>query len=337
MWCLGNEMDGPWQLGHSNAEDYGKLASQTAKAMRQVDNDLELVACGSSNAQMPTFGEWERVVLNHTYEDVDYISCHAYYEEKNGDTDSFLASAVNMDRFIETVVDTADHVGAIKRSSKKINISFDEWNVWYIERYQNVDKIVDPNHWPEAPRLLEDSYSVLDAVVFGSLMISLINHSDRVTSASLAQLVNVIAPIMTEPGGISWRQTTFFPFSITSRLAQGESLKLRIESPEYETQQFGTVPLVDAAASRDPETGKTSIFLVNRSKTESVSLAISVAALGDISLVEAQSLFDDDIMAANTLQNPERVSMKKNQTAKIVDGMLHIDLPAVSWSAVELG
>jgi len=337
MWCLGNEMDGPWQLGHSNAEDYGKLASQTAKAMRQVDNDLELVACGSSHAQMPTFGEWERVVLNHTYEDVDYISCHAYYEEKNGDTDSFLASAVNMDRFIETVVDTADHVGAIKRSSKKINISFDEWNVWYIERYQNVDKIVDPNHWPEAPRLLEDSYSVLDAVVFGSLMVSLINHSDRVTSASLAQLVNVIAPIMTEPGGISWRQTTFFPFSITSRLAQGESLKLRIESPEYETQQFGTVPLVDAAASRDPETGKTSIFLVNRSKTESVSLAISVAALGDISLVEAQSLFDDDIMAANTLQNPERVSMKKNQTAKIVDGMLHIDLPAISWSAVELG
>jgi alpha-N-arabinofuranosidase len=337
MWCLGNEMDGPWQLGHSNAEDYGKLASQTAKAMRQVDNDLELVACGSSHASMPTFGEWERVVLSHTYEDVDYISCHAYYEEKNGDTDSFLASAVNMDRFIETVVDTADHVGAIKRSSKKINISFDEWNVWYIERYQNVDKIVDPNHWPEAPRLLEDSYSVLDAVVFGSLMISLINHSDRVTSASLAQLVNVIAPIMTEPGGISWRQTTFFPFSITSRLAQGESLKLRIESPEYETQQFGTVPLVDAAASRDPETGKTSIFLVNRSKTESVSLAISVAALGDISLVEAQSLFDDDIMAANTLQNPERVSMKKNQTAKIVDGMLHIDLPAISWSAVELG
>jgi alpha-N-arabinofuranosidase len=337
MWCLGNEMDGPWQLGHSNAEDYGKLASQTAKAMRQVDNDLELVACGSSHASMPTFGEWERVVLNHTYEDVDYISCHAYYEEKNGDTGSFLASAVNMDRFIETVVDTADHVGAIKRSSKKINISFDEWNVWYIERYHNVDKIVDPNHWPEAPRLLEDSYSVLDAVVFGSLMISLINHSDRVTSASLAQLVNVIAPIMTEPGGISWRQTTFFPFSITSRLARGESLKLRIESPEFETQQFGTVPLVDAAASRDPETGKTSIFLVNRSQTESVSLSISIAALGDVRMVEAQSLFDDDIMAANTLKNPERVSMKKNQTAKIADGMLHIDLPAISWSAVELG
>lgn len=337
MWCLGNEMDGPWQLGHSSADDYGKLASQTAKAMRQVDENLELVACGSSNAHMPTFGEWERVVLHHTFEDVDYISCHAYYEEKDGDLDSFLASAVDMDRFIEIVVDTADHVGAVKNSKKKINISFDEWNVWYIERYHSVDKIVDPKNWPVAPRLLEDSYSVVDAVVFGSLLISLINHSDRVTSASLAQLVNVIAPIMTEPGGISWRQTTFFPFAISSRLARGESLKLRIDSPTYETKGYGEVPLVDAAASFDPETGKSSVFLVNRSKTEAISLAIDLGGLGDVSIVSAQSLFDQDITAANTLEQPERVSMKDNSSAKLVDGTLHIELPPVSWSAVELG
>lgn len=337
MWCLGNEMDGPWQLGHSSAEDYGKLASQTAKAMRQIDENLELVACGSSNAHMPTFGEWERVVLTHTYDDVDYISCHAYYEEKNGDLDSFLASAVDMDRFIEVVVQTADHVGAVKNSSKKINISFDEWNVWYIERYQNEDKIVDPEHWPVAPRLLEDSYSVVDAVVFGSLLISLINHSDRVTSASLAQLVNVIAPIMTEPGGISWKQTTFFPFSITSRLAQGESLKLRIESPEYETTQFGSVPLVDAAASRDPETGKTAVFLVNRSKTETASLSVDIASLGGVQVLSAQSLFDEDIKAANTLSDPERVGMRQNTTAAVAGGVLTIELPPVSWTAVEIG
>lgn len=337
MWCLGNEMDGPWQLGHSSAEDYGKLASQTAKAMRQVDEKLELVACGSSNAHMPTFGEWERVVLHHTYDDVDYISCHAYYEEKNGDLDSFLASAVDMDRFIEIVVDTADHVGAVRNSKKKINISFDEWNVWYIDRYHAEDKIVDPKKWPVAPRLLEDSYSVVDAVVFGSLLISLINHSDRVTSASLAQLVNVIAPIMTEPGGISWRQTTFFPFAIASRLAHGVSLKLRIDSPTYETEQYGEVPLVDAAASFDPDSGKTSVFLVNRSKTDSISLRIDLGGLGDVALQSAQSLFDADIKAANTLAQPERVGMKENQTAKLTNGVLEIELPAVSWTALELG
>ena len=195
MWCLGNEMDGPWQLGHRTAEAYGTIASQTAKALRQLDPDLELVVCGSSNAQMPTFGEWERVVLTHTYDDVDYISCHAYYQEKDGDTGAFLASAVDMDRFISSVVATADHVGAVRGSSKRIAISFDEWNVWYLDRYEAEDKISGIDNWPVAPRLLEDRYSVLDAVVVGNLLISLLKHADRVRSASLAQLVNVIAPI----------------------------------------------------------------------------------------------------------------------------------------------
>ncbi len=201
MWCLGNEMDGSWQLGHGTPREYGRLAMKTARAMHQVDPDLEFVVCGSSSAQMPLFGTWERIVLEETYDEVDYISCHAYYEPIGGDYASFLASAVNMDRFIESVVATADHVKALRRSDKTINISFDEWNVWYHSRYVEVDRITDPQTWPIAPRLLEDVYSVVDAVVFGNLLISLIRHSDRVTAASLAQLVNVIAPIMTEPGG----------------------------------------------------------------------------------------------------------------------------------------
>ena len=143
MWCLGNEMDGPWQLGHRSADDYGKLASRTAKAMRQLDPSVELVACGSSHAHMPTFGSWEHTVLKHTYEDVDYISCHAYYEELDGDTGSFLASAVNMDHFIDSVVATADTVRAELHQKKRINISFDEWNVWYLTRYRKVEQITD--------------------------------------------------------------------------------------------------------------------------------------------------------------------------------------------------
>ncbi|MBN9174620.1 MAG: alpha-L-arabinofuranosidase, partial [Microbacterium sp.] len=223
MWCLGNEMDGPWQLGHGTAQDYAQLAGKTARAMRQIDPGLELVVCGSSGAGMPTFGEWERVVLQETYDEVDFISCHAYYEPHDGDLGSFLASAVDMDRFIDSVVATADHVKALRRSDKTISISFDEWNVWYQSRYHDVEKITDIETWPVAPRLLEDSYSVLDGVVVGSLLISLLRHADRVTSASLAQLVNVIAPIMTEPGGPAWRQTTFFPFSVTSALARGRT------------------------------------------------------------------------------------------------------------------
>ncbi|GAA1822083.1 alpha-N-arabinofuranosidase [Agromyces salentinus] len=337
MWCLGNEMDGPWQLGHRSADDYGKIASQTAKAMRQLDPSVELVVCGSSSAHMPTFGEWERVVLTHAYEDVDYISCHAYYEERDGDLGSFLASAVDMDHFIESVVATADHVKAVNGSSKSINISFDEWNVWYIERFHGVDKIEGIDNWPVAPRLLEDVYSVADAVVFGNLMISLLKHADRVTSASLAQLVNVIAPIMTEPGGIAWRQTTFFPFSITSRLAQGEALELKLDAPSYATKAYGDVPLVDAVATHDGENGRSAVFLVNRSQTEALTVTVDIAGLGDVSVLESHTLTDDDVYAKNTLEQPERVAPRANESISIDGGELTITLPPVSWSAVSLG
>ncbi|GAA1521522.1 alpha-N-arabinofuranosidase [Agromyces terreus] len=337
MWCLGNEMDGPWQLGHRSADDYGKIASQTAKAMRQLDPSVELVVCGSSSAHMPTFGEWERVVLTHAYEDVDYISCHAYYEERDGDLGSFLASAVDMDGFIESVVATADHVKAVNGSSKTIDISFDEWNVWYIERFHGVDKISGLDNWPVAPRLLEDVYSVADAVVFGNLMISLLKHADRVTSASLAQLVNVIAPIMTEPGGIAWRQTTFFPFSITSRLAQGEALELKLDAPKYSTKAYGEVPLVDAVATHDSETGRSAVFLVNRSQTEAITVTVDVSGLGEVSVLESHTLTDDDVYAKNTLAEPERVAPAANDSISVDGGELTITLPPVSWSAVALG
>ena len=337
MWCLGNEMDGPWQLGHRNAEDYGKIASQTAKAMRQLDENLELVVCGSSHASMPTFGAWEHTVLLHTYDDVDYISCHAYYEELLGDAPSFLATATNMDHFIESVVATADTVRAQLGRTKRINISFDEWNVWYNTRYREVERIHDIEQWPNAPRLLEDAYSVLDAVVVGNLLISLLKHADRVTSASLAQLVNVIAPIMTEPGGPAWRQTTFFPFAITSRLAVGNALEVKLTSDTYDTKVYGEVPLVDAVATLDPETGRAAIFLVNRGIDAATTVSVDVSHLGSVSVLETHTLTDDDIYAANTLAEPERVAVGPNESVTIVDGRLTVELPAVSWTAISLG
>ncbi|GAA2751416.1 alpha-N-arabinofuranosidase [Amnibacterium kyonggiense] len=334
MWCLGNEMDGPWQLGHRSAEDYGKLASRTAKALRQLQPDLDLVVCGSSGRGMPTFGSWERVVLEHTYEDVDFISAHAYYEPHDGDVDSFLASAVDMDRFIEAVAATADAVKAELRHDKTIFISFDEWNVWYQSRYHDTDKVEGLDNWPIAPRLLEDVYTVTDAVVFGSLMISLLKHADRVKAASLAQLVNVIAPIMTEPGGPAWRQTTFFPFAITARLAQGEALQVGIDAPTITTKAYGDVPAVDAVVTRgDAGAG---VFLVNRHRTEPITVTVDLEGLRTASISETHLIADDDPDAANTLEDQERVRPTPNDTAAIQDGVLTVTLPPVSWTAIGL-
>lgn len=264
LWCLGNEMDGPWQIGHKDAHEYGKLAAEAGKAMKLVDPSIELVVCGSSGMQMETFGEWEQTVLSYTYDLVDHISMHAYYEEMDGDRASFLGSGTGMERFIERVVASADAVGARRRSDKRITISFDEWNVWYLKsRFPGEQNLPLQK---DAPRIIEDVYSGLDAVVVGDLLVTLLNHADRVPVACLAQLVNVIAPIMTEPGGEAWRQPTFHPFAATARLAQGDTLDVRVSAPTMATKEHGDVPTVTAAVTwaGERESGELGVFLVNR-------------------------------------------------------------------------
>jgi alpha-N-arabinofuranosidase len=334
MWCLGNEMDGPWQLGHRSADDYGRLAAQTAGAMRAFDPDLELVVCGSSGRSMPTFGAWERTVLGHTYELVDYISCHAYYENHD-DLASFLASSIDMDRFIVEVTGIADQVKAEKGSDHTVNISFDEWNVWYMTRFNAEEKITDRDHWPIAPRLLEDVYSVADAVVVGSLVITLLRHSDRVASASLAQLVNVIAPIMTQPQGPAWRQTTFFPFAETAHHARGVALAGEVVSDSYPTAEYGSAPFVDAVATHDIS-GALSIYAVNRAQDGPSLFEVDLSPFGAEFDVEALTLHDDDPSAANTAEDPTRVGLKPNSTARIGGGQLSLELPPVSWTQILL-
>ncbi len=335
MWCLGNEMDGPWQLGHKTATEYGRLAAETARAMRMIDPDLVLVACGSSGSGMPTFGEWERTVLDLAYDEVDMISAHAYYEEKDGDRASFLASAVDMDHFIDTVVGIADDVKKAKGGTKDIAISFDEWNVWYITRPESE---VPKGEWPQAPRLLEDVHSATDAVVVGGLLISLLRHSDRVHAASLAQLVNVIAPIMTDPDGAAWRQATFHPFSLTSRHARGEVLGARAESPCHATERFGEVSSVDAVATWDREANAGTVFAVNRHPSETIELAIDTTKLGDLANAEGTVMGDADDDARNTSKEPNRVSPRPLTVVR-EGSRLTIVLPPATWAmiAVESG
>ncbi|WP_433201239.1 alpha-N-arabinofuranosidase [Dactylosporangium sp. CS-047395] len=261
LWCLGNELDGPWQVGHKTAEEYGRLAAETARAMKMIDPGISLVACGSSNRAMPTFGSWEATVLEHAYEHVDFISAHTYYDPSDGDRASILASAVDMDAFIDEVVATADHVGAKLHNRKKLKVSFDEWNVWYQSRLQHD---LDRRGWVEAPALIEDDYTDTDAVVVGDLLITLLRHADRVGVACQAQLANVIAPIRTETGGRAWRQSIFHPFALTARHARGTVLRTEPVTPSHETAKYGSVPTLSTVAVHDEETDALAVFAVNR-------------------------------------------------------------------------
>jgi alpha-N-arabinofuranosidase len=284
---------------------------------------------------MPTFAEWEATVLKETYDLVDYVSLHAYYWPEDGDIDSFLASAVDMESFIENVVATADHVGARLKSKKKINLSFDEWNVWYLREWEEHARAIEQGDWPEAPRLLEDNYSVLDAVVFGSLLIALLRHADRVTVACLAQLVNVIAPIMTEPGGPAWRQTTFFPFAQASKYGRGEVLDVRVDSPTYETKKYGEADLLHATAVR-AEDGTVTVFAVNRSRTEPLPLEVALSGLDLTQVVEHSALSDADPDARYTLDERERVAPHTVDGTALADGRLTAVLEPLSWKVIRL-
>src|SRR6185437_1338472 len=218
---------------------------------------------------------------------------------------------------------------------KKMQVSFDEWNVWYLKEHLERQETAGANgEWSCAPRLLEDAYSVADAVVVGNLLMTLLKHSERVTSASLAQLVNVIAPIMTEPGGPAWRQTTFFPFSITSRLASGEVIRPVIEAPAYDTARHGEASVIDAVATADD--GRAAVFLVNRDLTETVRVTIDVRSLGSTRISEAVTLANADVYAKNTLADQDRVKPAANASAALADGVLTIELPPVSWTAAAL-
>ena len=345
LWCLGNEMDGPWQTGHKTANEYGRLAAETARAMRMLEPGLELVACGSSNAAMPTFGQWESTVLELALDQVDHISAHAYYELTDGDLGSFLASAVDMDHMIDTIVATADATAARLRSRKRVTVSFDEWNVWHQSRLSSWV----PQDWAQAPRISEDEYTVADAVVVGNLLISLLRHNDRVAAACQAQLVNAIAPIRAEPTGPAWRQSIFHPFALTSRLARGEVLQVRLHGPSYESARFGTVSTLDATATHDPGSGEVSVFVVNRHTSQTAQLEVDVRAFttgatrtgsgsgAGLHVIEAWTLSDDDVLAVNTQPAPDRVTPHPATTALVTQGTLRVELPPVSWTVVRLG
>src|SRR6184192_1481810 len=259
-WCLGNEMDGPWQIGHMTATAYGMKAQDAARQMRYVDPSLQLIACGSSGPLMPTYLEWDREVLEQCYEYVDGLSLHRYFgntpEETGGSSEKFVALNLTMDRQIAESLAVCDLVRGHKRSPKKLWLSFDEWNVWYRERGGDGER-------KQAPHLLEEPYNMEDALLVGGLIITLLRNSDRIKVACLAQLVNVIAPIMTNATGL-FRQTIYYPYSWAVQFARGDVLNLQVQSPTYDVPRMEPVPYVDAAATLDPSNGQSSLFILNR-------------------------------------------------------------------------
>jgi alpha-N-arabinofuranosidase len=333
-WCLGNEMDGPWQIGHVTATEYGLKAADAARQMRCVDPSLKLVACGSSGPFMPTYLEWDREVLEQCYDDVDALSLHRYFDNSDstgGDSTKFLAMNLSMEQQIAETIAVCDMVGGRKHSQKKLWLSFDEWNVWYRAR---TGSAMDGNK-QAAPHLLEEVYNLEDALLVGGLVNSLLRNADRVKVACLAQLVNVIAPIMTNANGLL-RQTIYYPYSWALQFARGRVLNLLVESPTYDVSKMGQIPYVDIAGTISDD-GKTSLLFLNRDLAKSHEIEINWEDRAPAGVLSSFVLTGNDLKASNTFDAPQRVTPQSFEKPSTTGGRTALELPARSYSVVQWG
>ena len=345
FWCLGNEMDGPWHTGAETPEEYGRVAARAAKIMRWADNSIEIAASGSSGRDLPPFGAWDETVLQHAFDHVDHIAIHTYLNNWKDDGPAFLATPDFVDAFIEEVVAIADAAAAKRRSAKRIMLSFNEWNVWY--RTRRPYQTRTPPGWPVAPPILEEVYSVEDALVVGGFLISLLNHADRVRSACLAQLVNVIAPIMTETGGPAWRQTIFYPFAQMSRFARADVLRALVECETYGAAYYSPYDAKDAfypvpraaylkLSAVANGRGGLALFALNRDLEQEMTVLVNARGFGRLAVAEATVLTDSDLKAANSKSAPDRVKPAKLSGVAVGSETVRIELPPASWSVVHL-
>lgn len=333
LWCLGNEMDGPWQICAKTAVEYGRVANEAAKLMKWVDPSIELVACGTSVPELPTFGTWEYEMLSQCYDNIDYVSLHRYYANHENDTPAFLANTLDLENLIHTVTSVCDAVGGTRRSRKRLNLAFDEWNVWYHSLGQD-QEIQRNNRWGRSLPLLEDVYNFEDALLVGGILITFLKHADRVKIACLAQLVNAIAPIMTQNGGPAWAQTIFYPMMHASRYGRGTALRPVLRGPVYDCRGYEHVPCLDAAATVDGA-GNVTIFAVNRGSAD-LCLAADLRAFGALRHEEHILLHHDDPKAVNTCAAPDTVAPRPGPGGALEAGRLEVLLPAMSWNVLRL-
>ncbi len=332
LWCLGNEMDGPWQLGAKTATEYGRLAEETAKAMKLVDPSIELVVCGSSLSNMPTYPEWDLTVLDHTFDHVDYLALHQYYiKEDYISTAEYLANSIDFDRYIHTAIATIDYIKAKKRSNKTINISMDEWNV-INHRTLRPLKV---DNWPKVGVRGETIYTLENSLLVGSMLITMLKYADRVKIACQSLLANVSGFIMTEEnGGIAWRQAAYYPMQHTAVFGKGEVLPIEVDSPTYTTERFEQVPYIDCVLVNNEETNTCTIFAVNKSEQEDFKLTSNLNRFKDYEIIEHVVLEHEDKDAVNVAEYPDNVSPHSNGDAKLNENVLQATLPKMSWNVI---
>jgi alpha-N-arabinofuranosidase len=327
-WCVGNEMDGSWQIGQLPADEYGRKALEAAKMMRWHDPSIETVLCGSSHARMPTYPDWDRTTLEIAWEHVNYHSMHYYATNRNDDTASYLALSADFENCVDTLTGVLRYVKAKKRSKHDVYLSWDEWNVWYKDRSND-------GNWTEAPHLSEEVYNLEDALVVAQWLNVFLRKSDVVKIACIAQIVNAISPLTTTCDSLL-KHTTYYPLLLFSKLATGIALDVNVKSPTYQTEKFGEMPLLDVSSSYDEVNNGQAIFIVNRSQTGSMIVELHWQDRTPEAISAAHQLSGTDPKAFNSFENPSRVVTTQITAPKLDGKRTVLKVPPLSFTALEV-
>jgi alpha-N-arabinofuranosidase len=326
-WCVGNEMDGPWQIGCLDAVEYGKKALEAAKVMKWQDPTIETVLCGSSSGRRPTFPDWDRITLEIAWEHMDYLSMHCYVNNNEQDTPSYLASAIRLERFVDTLEGTLRYVKAKRRSKHNVYLSWDEWQVWHSSSM--------PMHgnWTEAPHLAEDIYNLEDALVVAQWLNVFLRKSHVLKIACVAQIVNVISWLQTR-GDELLKYPSYYVFKLVRNLARGQALDVLVKAPVVETKQFDAVPALDVSASYDDGNQQGAVFLVNRSQMEPVVTDLVWQDEKEVQVDKAWQLAGSDPKGSNSWDEPDRLVANPISAPSAKDGQATLQLPPLSVTAI---
>lgn len=326
VWCVGNEMDGPWQIGHLDMDDYAKKALEAAKMMKWQDPSIKTVLCGSSNNRMPTYPEWDRVSLERCWEHVDYHSIHYYAHNRDNDTTSYLAIAQELEDYVDTMAATLRYVKAKRRSKHDVYLSWDEWQVWYMTAPMQGD-------WTEAPHLAEEIYTLEDALVVAQWLNVFLRKCDVLKICCVAQIVNIISWLQTKDDGLL-KQASFYPFKLVSNYARGDALDVQVKSPLIETPKYGPVSTLDVSSSYDADSGRTTVFIVNRNQTDAIVADLNWQADSPKSISLAYQLSGTHVKEANSWEDPNRIIAQPIEPPSVMDGKATIQLPPLSYTVL---
>lgn len=334
MWCLGNEMDGEWQIGHKTAYEYGRLAAEAGKTMKLIDPDIELIACGSSLSNMETYPVWDMEVLEQTYDVIDYLALHQYYAGQEKGTKSFLAQTLDMEEYIKTIRSVAQVVKKKKRSDKDIKFSVDEWGVWALPS-DSVNIEVSKEPWKTAPPISEQIYTMEDALLFAGMQMVMLRNADVIKIACQSLLTNVSACIMTEKGGDVWLQTIYYPFCYFANYAKGTVLKSTVAGPSYECEEFKQVPYLDELIVWNAKEHEVVLFMINKSEDETLMAEAVLQNFIPKKIKAFISMSTEDKKMTNQ-QDHNAVTPKQQEGGVLIENRCIVELAPLSFNMVRI-